>query len=457
MNYYLAIDIGASGGRHILGYIEDGKLRLEEVYRFENRLTNEGLSLTWDIKSLTYHVIEGIRKCNEIGKKPITVAIDSFGVDYVLLDKDRREILPVYSYRDNRTDSVICEVEEVVSRGELYSKTGIQKQSFNTIYQLYFDKISGRLQGAEHFLMLPSYLSYKLTGVIANEYTNASTTGLVNAINRDWDYEIIDLLGLPKKLFTKLSLQGTLIGGFTEEVRNYVGFDASVIFCGSHDTASAVAACPIDGESIYISSGTWSLIGVENDLPILTSEAKEKNFTNEGGVNGKYRFLKNIMGMWLLQNIKRNLCDKYSYDELMKMAEGCDAFRYIDVNHPMFVAPESMIGAIKSYFGDMDISLAELVNSVYHSLAKSYKNAVSEIENICGKTFNKINIVGGGSFDSYLNRLTAEYTGKKVFCGPIEATAIGNIISQLIYLGEVDGHANARELVTLSFNVKEIE
>jgi len=457
LNYHLAIDIGASGGRAILGYICDGKLRLNEIYRFENKLIKSGSSLIWDIESLVKNVKEGIRKCGEVGKIPTTVSIDCFGVDYVLLNKDLREILPVYAYRDSRTVISAEEVEKIISRDELYSKTGIQRQTFNTIYQLYSDKMSGRLACAEYFLMLPSYLTYKLTGVSANEYTNATTTGLVNAKTQSWDIDIIERLGYPEKLFTSLFLPNTFVGNFTEEIKDYVGFDASVIFCGSHDTASAVAACPIDKQSIYLSSGTWSLIGVENDMPILTNEAKERNFTNEGGVNGKYRFLKNIMGMWLLQNIKKNLFDRYSYDELMKMAEGCGEHRYIDVNNPLFNAPQNMIDAVRQYLNEENLPLEVVINTVYHSLAQSYKDAVSEIEQICGKTYEKIHIVGGGSTDGYLNRLTADYTGKNVITGPVEATAIGNIVSQLIYSQEVRDLTEARELIKASFDIKEIK
>ena len=250
MTYYLAIDIGASSGRHILGSLQNGKLCLEEVYRFDNGFNTENGSLVWDVEHLFYEVREGIKKCKELGKIPSTVAIDTWGVDYVLLDKDKKEILPAYCYRDSRTEAVIPKVEEIIPFKEMYAKTGIQKQSFNTVYQLYADKLSGRLQNAEYFLMMPAYLSFKLTGVIKQEYTNATTGSLINARTNVWDTDIINALGLPQKLFGEISLPSSLIGGFTEEVKDYVGFDSTVIFAPSHDTASAVAACPMEDDDL---------------------------------------------------------------------------------------------------------------------------------------------------------------------------------------------------------------
>lgn len=450
MTYHLAIDIGASSGRHILGYIDNGKLKLEEIYRFENYIKDENGTLVWDIKHLVNSVISGIAECREIGKIPETVAIDTWGVDYVLLDKDKKEILPAVSYRDGRTNAVT----DIISQSELYSRTGIQKQSFNTIYQLYCDKLSGKLDNAEHFLMIPDYLSFKLTGVIKNEYTNATTTNLVNAKAKTWDTEILDKLGI-KNIFCDLSMPKTVIGNFTDEIKKQVGFDSTVIYCPSHDTASAVAACPIGDNSVYISSGTWSLIGTENKEPVLTEDALSANFTNEGGINYRFRFLKNYMGMWIFQNIRRNINKSLTYDEMMELAMAQEGYAYFDVNDSSIVAPSNMVEAIGKLIGSNDLGF--VINSAYHSLAQSYADAVNEIEAISGKTIDTINIVGGGSKDSYLNRLTKEYTGKRVFAGPVEATATGNIICQLMYADKGLTLAKARELVKRSFNIQEVE
>ena len=260
MTYHLAVDIGASSGRTILGSVEKGKLKLEEVYRFENYIKDENGTLVWDIKHLVKEVIKSIAKCREIGKIPQTVAVDTWGVDYVLIDENGKEILPAVSYRDDRTNFVQEEISKLVFQKELYGRTGIQKQNFNTIYQLYCDKKSGKLDNAKYFLMIPDYIAYKLTGVMKNEYTNATTTNLVNAKTKTWDYEVIDRLGIKKDIFFELSQPKTEIGSFNEETKRAVGFDCKVICAPSHDTASAVCACPVDDKSVYISSGTWSLM-----------------------------------------------------------------------------------------------------------------------------------------------------------------------------------------------------
>ena len=455
MTYYLAIDIGASSGRHILGYIENSKLHLEEIHRFENYITNQNGTLVWDIEHLVSEVKKGIAKCKEIGKIPCTVAIDTWGVDYVLLDESKQEILPAVSYRDSRTNRVINKVESIISAEELYLKTGIQKQNFNTIYQLYVDYLSGKLDNAKYFLMIPAYLSYKLTGIIKNEYTNATTTGMVNADTKQWDYEIIDKLSLPKHLFGTLDTPCTVIGNFTKEMQDYSGFDSTVIFAPSHDTASAVCACPIDDNSVYISSGTWSLIGVESLNPIVNEKSMAANFANEGGIDYRFRFLKNYMGMWLFQNVKKNLNNEFSYDDMMRLAMQSKRFEMIDTNAPDFLAPENMINAIRSYLKNESIPIEVVINSVYHSLAQSYKNAIDEIEKLAGKTIDNVFIVGGGSKDTYLNKLTAQYTGKKVVTGLSEATATGNLLSQIMYDKKIS-LAQARDIVKNSFDIKEI-
>ena len=452
--YYLAIDIGASSGRHILGYVEKGKLSLEEIYRFDNNIKNENDTLIWDIENLFAEVKAGIAKCNKLGKLPKTIAIDTWGVDYLLLDENKKEILPAVSYRDGRTTEAVKEANNIISQAELYSRTGIQKQSFNTIYQLYCDKKSGKLSNAKHFLMMPEYLSFKLTGKIINEYTNATTTNLVNAESRHWDKAILDILGLPSDIFCKLSLPGTVVGSFTERVKNEVGFDSTVILCPSHDTASAVAACPVDGESVYISSGTWSLIGTENPVPVLSEKAFEANFTNEGGIEYRFRFLKNIMGMWLFQNIRKNIDKELTYDEMMYSALSSKFTEKINPNAPEFIAPENMIEAVRIYLGKPDLSLPDVLSSIYHSLADSYRKAVDEIESISGKEIKSIHIVGGGSKDKYLNKLTAEYTGKKVFTGLMEATATGNLLSQIMYDKKIT-LTEAREIIKATFDIKE--
>ena len=457
MTYCLAIDIGASSGRHILGHTENGRIVFEEIYRFDNGFEVRSGSLCWNLDKLFAEVKAGIKKCAELEKIPETIAIDTWGVDYVLLDKNKNELTPAFCYRDSRTDAVVSKVETIIPQNILYERTGIQKMNFNTVYQLYADKLSGKLDRAEYYLMIPDYLSYRLTGVIKNEYTNASTTGMVNAVSKEWDKVIIDELGLPKRLFKELNPPTTVIGSFTNEMREYAGFDSTVIFAPSHDTASAVAATPLSDGDLYISSGTWSLIGMESKTPFINEETQKANFTNEGGMEYRFRFLKNYIGMWFLQNIRKNLNRSLSYDEMMFMSRDCSDYKYFDVNDKLFSAPENMIEAIRTYFGDPDMRLESVLASVYHSLARSYKNAVSEIEGLTGRTVGDIHIVGGGSKDSYLNELTAKYTGKRVIAGPVEATAAGNLISQLIYLKQCKNLTEARALIKNSFDMEEIE
>lgn len=452
MKYCLAIDMGASSGRHILGYIEDGKLKLEEIYRFENGIIDIDGTLCWDTNALFNEIKNGLKECKKRGIIPETVAIDTWGVDYVLLDKDKKEIMPTVAYRDSRTLGIPEEIDQIIPRKELYERTGIQATSYNSIYQLYCDKKSGKLDNAEYFLMMPEYFSFKLTGEIKNEYTLSTTGGLVNVNTYERDEEILEKLGISKRIFSPLSLPGTVVGNLSDEIKEEIGFDTTVILCASHDTASAVASCSVGDNGVYISSGTWSLIGTENFHPVTCEKAMNSGFTNEGGVEHRYRFLENIMGMWLLQNIRKNLDKKYTYDEMMQMAMASDFTEYINPNAPDFLAPDNMIEAIRNYLGQPQLPIGDVLNSVYHSLAKTYNEAVKVIEEISNKQIDIINIVGGGCKDTYLNSLTEKYTGKKVIAGPVEATAAGNLMVQLIYLEKDLDLTKARELIKNSFS-----
>lgn len=460
-NYYLAIDIGASSGRHILGHVENGKMILEEIYRFKNGAEMQGDKLVWNDKSLFSSIVEGLKQCKKLGKIPVSVGIDTWGVDYALLDENDNLIGEVYSYRDERTQKVIDEVHSIVSEEETYARTGIQKQVFNTIYQIYCDKKSGKIDNAKTFLMMPDYLHFLLTGIKKNEYTNASTTGLLNAKTRDWDYEIIDKLGLKKELFKPLSLPGTFVGALKPEIAKEVGFDTKVYLPATHDTASAVMAVPSSDLPLYISSGTWSLMGIETPNENTSLIANQSGFTNEGGYGKSVRFLKNIMGLWMIQCIKKECNDKYSFTDFVDEAKKVKDYNStVDVNDLSFFAPKSMIDAVKSYCEKtgqkVPQTVGEIVLCVYSSLAKCYNQAVEQIEQISGVKFSAINIVGGGCQNVLLNELTAEYTGRTVIAGPIEATATGNILSQMIAFGEISSLKEGKELIKKSFDIKEI-
>ncbi|MBE7083726.1 MAG: rhamnulokinase [Clostridiales bacterium] len=459
--YYLAIDIGASSGRHILGYVENGKMFLEEIYRFKNGATKVAEKLVWDYKSLFGSIVEGLKKCKELGKIPYSIGIDTWGVDYALLDSDDNLIGEIYSYRDDRTQKVIDEVHTIVSEDEMYQRTGIQKQVFNTVYQLYCDKKSGKLSKATSFLMMPDYLHFMLTGVKKNEYTNASTTGLLNAKTRNWDYELIEKLGLKKEIFSQLSMPGDIVGELKSEIAEQVGFTAKVCLPATHDTASAVMAVPSADMPLYISSGTWSLFGIETPNEVTTDEARLSGFTNEGGYGKSVRFLKNIMGLWMIQCIKKEYNDKYSFVDFVDLAKEVKDFNSIvDVNDLSFFAPESMIDAVKNYCAKTNQkvpeTVGEIVLCVYASLAKCYAQAVVQIEKISGVKFSEINIVGGGCQNVLLNELTASATGRKVIAGPVEATATGNLIAQMLSANEFNTLSDGKELIKKSFEIKVI-
>ena len=421
MSICLAIDIGASSGRHIVGWMADGNLQTEEVYRFPNGVTEAEGHLTWDIDALLFHVKKGVEIARERFSDIQSLSIDTWGVDYVLLRGDE-EVRPCYAYRDSRTETVIPLVHEKLSFSQLYRRTGIQFQPFNTVYQLYADKLAGRLAGVTDFLMMPEYLMYKLCGVKAHEYTNATTGGMVSAATGAYDETIIEALGLPKQLFGTLSQPGTVIGEY-EGIR--------VMLCATHDTGSAVEGIDMDENAPYISSGTWSLLGVKTSAP-LTDEASElANWSNEGGV-GYNRYQKNIMGMWLVNRLRDELCPGKSFSEIVEEAEKSRFEETVDANAAAFLAPESMRAAFDAALTLKPQSVGDYFRCAYRSLALSYGNAVKELQHNIGRHYDSLYIVGGGARNAFLNRLTEEATCKKVIALPIEATAIGNLKVQIM-------------------------
>ena len=420
MRYYLAIDIGASSGRHIVGWQEKGVLKTEEVYRFPNGVTELDGHLTWDIDALTEHVRTGVDKALERFGKIESLSVDTWGVDYVLL-KGEEEVRPCYAYRDSRTEAVIPLVHEKMAFSELYRHTGIQFQPFNTIYQLYADKLAGRLEGVTDFLLMPEYLMYKLCGVKSHEYTNATTGGMVSAETGEYDVSILHALDLPAALFHLLQQPGTLIG-------DYKGI--KVRLCATHDTGSAVEGIDMEKDAPYISSGTWSLLGVKTPKPITDEASQRANWSNEGGV-GYNRYQKNIMGMWLINRLRDELCPDKAFGEIVSEAEASDFEETVDANAAAFLAPESMKAAFDEALNRKPHTVGDYFRCAYRSLALCYGNAIEELQRNTGKTYECIYIVGGGAKNAFLNRLTEEASGKTVIALPIEATAIGNLKSQI--------------------------
>jgi rhamnulokinase len=462
--YYLAVDIGASSGRLILGSLHNGCIEIEEIHRFENIPVSRNDTLCWQLDKLFVEIISGLKKCAATGKIPISMGIDTWGVDFVLLGDDGQMIGEPVAYRDRRTQGLDIEIDKLISPESLYSRTGTQKQIFNSIYQLYAIKKNSAelMQKADRFLMVPEYLNYLLTGTKMSEYTNATTTGLVNAHAQTWDRELLDLLGFPLAIFGQLQTPGTLVGSFSAEVAREVGFYCDVVLPATHDTASAVLAAPIqDDQSIYISSGTWSLIGTELEVPNCTEESRRLNFTNEGGYDYRYRYLKNIMGLWMIQSLKKELGDPYSFSEINRLARNSQGFSSIvEVNDPGFLSPDSMTLAIKDFCVKSNQAEpktpGETAECIYQSLAKSYAATLQQIEHMTNQSYSTIHIIGGGSRDAYLNELTIQATDKRVLSGPVEATTIGNILAQMIRAGEFNSVEEARKLVASSFLIKEI-
>ncbi len=460
MKYYLAIDIGASSGRHILSHLEDGRIVLEEIYRFENEIKEVDGSLCWELDRLFNEILNGLKKCKEIGKIPKSVGIDTWGVDFVLLDNNEKIIGKTIGYRDSRTTGMDEKVYEVISEKDLYKRNGIQKQIFNSIYQLMAIKENNieDLNKSETFLMIPDYFHYLLTGEKVCEYTNATTTQLVSPETKDWDYELIKMLGIKESIFPKIAKPGSFIGKFKNEIKDKIGFDCKVIIPATHDTASAVAAVPATTDNfLYISSGTWSLMGTETKKADCSEESQKLNFTNEGGYEYRFRYLKNIMGLWMIQSVRKEIGKEYSFAQLSEMAEGESISSLVDCNDSRFLAPENMTQEIKKYCIETNQKVPETISEIssviYNSLANNYAKAGKELEKMMNTKFDTICVVGGGANAEYLNKLTSKYTKKNVQAGPTEATAIGNIVIQLIENGEIENLSEARKIIHDSFQI----
>ncbi|MBQ3912961.1 MAG: rhamnulokinase [Lachnospiraceae bacterium] len=462
MKYYLAVDIGASSGRHILGSLENGKMKTEEIYRFPNGMTEKDGHKYWDADALFGHIKAGMKKCAEIGKIPVSIGIDTWGVDYALIDDAGERVSPVFGYRDGRTEGIDAEVYKVIPEEELYARTGIQKQPFNTIYQLCAAQKADPepLRKASAMLLMPDYFNFLLTGKRMTEYTNASTTQLLDPKTYDWDFELIERLGLPKKIFTKIAEPGTILGPLKAEIRDEIGYDCTVVLPATHDTGSAVAAVPTQSdEALYISSGTWSLMGCELKTADTSEESRKRNLTNEGGYDHRFRYLKNIMGLWMIQSAKQELAPDMSYGELCEAASKADIASIIPANDGRFLSPASMSEEVRAACRESGQQVpetpAEVAAVIYNSLARCYADTLSEIEEITGKRYAAVNVIGGGSNADYLNRITAKACGRTVYAGPSEATAIGNLLVQMMADGAVADLKAGRQLVFDSFAVRE--
>ncbi len=464
--YNLAFDFGASSGRLILSKFERGKIELEEIHRFTNEPVRIGKNFYWDTFRLYHELKTGLKKAAAKKVKITSMAIDTWGVDYGFIDKEGNLIGNPVNYRDDRTIGIIDEVDKIVPLKEVYASTGIQFMNFNTIFQFCADKKmrSEIYEKADKFLMMPDLFNYFLTGKMFNEYTNASTGQLLDAKKRFWDMDLIKKLGLRTDLFCDMIQPGTIVGDLIDEVVKETGLDGvKVIAVGSHDTASAVAGTPFEEENAaFLSCGTWSLLGMEIDEPVLTEESYEFNYTNEGGVEGKIRLLKNINGLWIMQNLRRNWCEfeaEVSFPDIIKASREAKRQDFmIDPNDQRFTAPYNMMKEVIAYCEEhgqgTPEGIGEIAMAIYNGLAHEYKTTVANLEVITGKAIPCINMVGGGIQDQLLCELTANATGKKVVAGPIEGSVLGNVIMQLKAMKAIDSLEEGRKVIKASFAQK---
>lgn len=400
--YYAAVDMGASSGRLMVGWTENGKMQLEEIHRFENGMVKKDDELCWEFDRIFREIVTGLKKCKELGKIPVSLGVDTWGVDFVLLDKDGGVLGNTVGYRDHRTDGMDEEVYKIISQNDLYARTGIQKAIYNTIYQLMAvkKKYPQYMEQADSLLFVPDYFHYLLCGKKVNEYTEATTSQLINAQTNDWDYELMDMLGYKKAMFNELVMPGTSLGNLRPELAEEIGYDLEIVVPCTHDTGSAVLAVPAnDDDFVYISSGTWSLMGVEMARPDCSQQSCDLNFTNEGGYNHRFRHLKNIMGLWMIQSVRHEYGDKYGFAEICEMAEEAKDFpSRVDANDNCFLSPDNMTQAVKDYCKNsgqqVPETLGEIATVIYTSLAECYARTVKELEETTGRTYSRIHVVG---------------------------------------------------------------
>lgn len=465
---YLAADFGGGSGRVIAGWLEDGKLTMEEIHRFGNRQVRLGDHVYWDFPALFEDMKAGLKKAASKGYEVESIGVDTWGVDFGLIDRDGQLLGNPVCYRDARTAGMTEKLFETLNPTEHYATTGIQVMEINTLAQLLSIKGTAQLEAAEHLLFMPDLFSYFLTGKATNEYCIASTSELLDAKRREWSWETIEALGLPKRIFGDIVMPGTVRGELRKDIAEETGLkDVKVIAVGSHDTASAVAAVPAiegDGPVAFLSSGTWSLLGIELPEPILTEEARQAEFTNEGGVGGHIRFLQNITGLWILQRLMaewKERGEEQTFGELLPAAAQASISSIIPVADAAFTNPPSMEKAISDYCRQSNQPVpqtkGEFVRCLFQSLAKKYKDAIEGVNGLLPESLKRLHIIGGGSQNGLLNQFTADALGIPVWAGPVEATAMGNILVQAMAAGEVADLAELREVVRRSVTPKVFE
>ena len=459
---YIALDLGAESGRAILGTLQGDKLRIEEKARFPNETQQIGGHLHWDVEGLFSNIKNGIRSCAASVIRPQSVGIDAWGVDFGFLGCDGTLLDSPYCYRDHRTDGMMERFFEIVPRQRVYDLTGIQFMQLNSLFQVYaaVSEEPGLFNRAIRLLFMPDIFNYLLTGETKSEFTIATTSQMFNPRKMEWDSELLSALGIPRSVMQEIVQPGTSLGSIKQSIAREIGLEGiGVTAVASHDTGSAIAAIPSEGEDwAYISSGTWSLMGVEIGVPIITEDALNANFTNEGGVEGTFRFLKNIMGLWLLQQCRKEWSStaQYTYDDLMRLADDAKPFRsLIDPDYSGFFNPSSMQESIQTYCRKTGQpapeKAAEFVRCILESLAFKYRVTLEQLRQLTGRRISRVHVIGGGSQNRLLCQYAANAMRTPVIAGPVEATAIGNIMIQAHALGHVGSLAEIRTIIAQSF------
>jgi rhamnulokinase len=464
--YFLAFDLGASSGRAILGILVDGKLELTEIHRFANQMQLINGHYFWNIFSLFNELKTGLKKCvKEFGIQPESIGVDTWGVDFVHLNKEGLILSLPFAYRDSRTNTSMEDLFQLIPQEEVYAQTGIQFMQFNSLFQLFsmVKDQSSLLEITDSILFMPDALNYLFSGVRKSEFSIASTSQMIVPGTCNWNHELLEKAGIPTSILQEIILPGTILGNIQNDVANETGSKpVPVIAVAAHDTGSAIVSVPsTENNFVYLSSGTWSIMGIESQYPIISEQTRQLNFTNEGGVDGTTRFLKNIMGMWLIQEVQRiweGEGIKYSWPEMVELARQSEPFKFlINPDDSMFLNPRDMTQAVRDFCYQTAQGTpqthGETIRCIYDSLALKYRFTLEQIREVTDQPIEVIHIIGGGANNHFLNQLTADATGLQVIAGPTEATAIGNILIQAKALGYVNSVREIRQIIANSFGL----